>query len=453
MADKSMDAPSVAGSPRRRFSVHVVWTLAARVLMTVNSVAAGIVVARWLGAEGSGQLAVINAAVATIVQLGSAGLPSANTYFTARDRRCLAPVWANSLIFVLVVGGLLALSVMGLAALSPALFNHIPLQLVTIAAISIPFQLITLLGLNILLGLNHIAQFNFLDAAAQSLTFVNAAIALIILGAGLGTLVSLNTAAAIAVSLLVMWVIGRILKGGAGDSAARFVPDAALFKRMTRYGIKFHISVVAAILIFRADLIIVNHFRGSAETGVYAVASQMAMLLLMLPSVIGTLLMPRVASERNTRGEFTVRVTRHTAFVMFIICLAAVPASALLPLVYGAEFADATVQLLILLPGVYLAGVESVLVQHFSGTGLPAAIPVFWLITLATNVALNLAFVPTYGARAAASASTITYAMIFVLVIWYFRRKTGNTLAATLLLRRHELRSLFRTARSGASSR
>src|ERR1051325_7710861 len=70
----------------RRFSAQVAWTLATRLLMIVNSVAAGIIVAHWLGAQGVGELAVINVAVTTIVQLGSFGLPSSNTYFIAKDR-------------------------------------------------------------------------------------------------------------------------------------------------------------------------------------------------------------------------------------------------------------------------------------------------------------------------------------------------------------------------------
>jgi O-antigen/teichoic acid export membrane protein len=141
-------------------------------------------------------------------------------------------------------------------------------------------------------------------------------------------------------------------------------------------------------------------------------------------------------------------VTRHTAFVMFLICLAAVPASFALPLVYGASFADATWQLLILLPGIYLVGIESVLVQHFSGLGLPRAIPLFWLVTLVINVALNLAFVPAFGARAAAVASSISYALIFVLVASYFRTQTGNHFSTMLLLSGDELRELFALART-----
>jgi O-antigen/teichoic acid export membrane protein len=240
-------------------------------------------------------------------------------------------------------------------------------------------------------------------------------------------------------------LIARLLKELGGG---RFRVDLELFKRMARYGIKFHIAVVAAMLIFRADLLIVNHFRGAKEAGVYSVASQVATMLMLLPGVIGTLLLPRVASTQDARGEMTMRVTRHTAFVMFFICLAAVPASFALPLVYGAPFADASWQLLILLPGIYLVGIESVLVQHFSSLGLPVAIPIFWLITLGINVALNLAFVPAFGARAAAAASSVSYALIFVLVTSYFRAKTGNKLSTTLLLRASELRELLMTART-----
>jgi O-antigen/teichoic acid export membrane protein len=128
---------------------------------------------------------------------------------------------------------------------------------------------------------------------------------------------------------------------------------------------------------------------------------------------------------------------------MFIACLTAIPASLLLPVVYGEEFAEASVQLLLLLPGVFCIGVEMVLVQHFSGTGMPGAIPVFWVVTLAVCGALNFALVPVYGGRGAAIASTLGYALIFALVALRFRRETGQSFAAMLLLRGGELREIF----------
>jgi O-antigen/teichoic acid export membrane protein len=120
-----------------------------------------------------------------------------------------------------------------------------------------------------------------------------------------------------------------------------------------------------------------------------------------------------------------------------------------LPLVYGASFAEATTQLLILLPGVYLVGLESVLVQHFTGTDLPAAIPGFWIVTVVVNLALNLALVPAFGARAAALNSTLSYALIFVLVAWYFCRKTGRRPSEIFLPRAGDVRELFARVRLG----
>ena len=72
--------------------------------MIFNSVVAGVIVARWLGAQGVGELAVINVAVTTIVQLGSFGLPSSNTYFIAKDLKHFRAATINSLLFALLAG-------------------------------------------------------------------------------------------------------------------------------------------------------------------------------------------------------------------------------------------------------------------------------------------------------------------------------------------------------------
>ncbi|HYJ88450.1 MAG TPA: oligosaccharide flippase family protein [Pyrinomonadaceae bacterium] len=433
--------PPTPVSPRQ-FSRHVAWTLAVRILMVANSVLAGIIVARWLGAEGVGQLGVINVAVAMVVQLGSLGLPSANTYFIARDQQHFFAAAMNSLFFAVVVGAALAFGLTVLAMWHPEWFNSISPDLIRIAAISIPFQLITLIGLNIFLAVGKVRRFNVLDLAGQSFVLFNALIALVILRKDLWTLVSLNTVTSLAIGLLIVVLIG-VYGTRLKDRQAHWRLDAGLLGGMLRYGLKFHISILAGAMIFRADLLVVNHFRGPAEAGVYSVASQFAMMLMLLPGVIATLLFPRVTAEQDAGGKTTALVTRHTAFVMLVICLAAVPISFILPALYGAAFSDASVQLLILLPGVYLIGLESVLVQHFNAIGLPPAIPLFWLLTLALNLLLVFALVPGFGARGAALASTLSYLLIFVLVCVYFHLKTMRTISEILLLSPSEIRRLL----------
>jgi len=433
------------------FSKNVIWTFGARLAMVANSVLAGIIVARWLGADGVGKLAVINVSVITLVQLGSLGLPSANTYFIAKDKNQFRSAAVNSLLFAIIGGGLLAIGLVVITSGQLGWFGVVAQDLFRIAAISIPFQLITLIGLNIFLAIGKIREFNLLDVAGQSFVLLNALLALLILQAGLGTLVTLNAAASVLVSLVIVFMLvssARKLE----DTDKAWRSDLVLLKQMIGYGVKSHVAILAGTLIFRADLLVVNHFRGASEAGVYSLASQMATLLMMLPSVIATLLFPRVTAEQDKTGSTTCVVARHTALVMLLCCLAAVPLSLLLPVVYGSAFSDATTQLLILLPGVFFIGLQSVLVQHFNAMGLPKTVPVFWVITLAINLIMVFLMVPRYGARGAALASTISYSLISFLMIGYFLVETRRSLSELFLLRPVEVRSLLGLAMRSRST-
>jgi O-antigen/teichoic acid export membrane protein len=392
--------------------------------MIVNSLAAGIIVARWLGTEGVGELAVINVAIATVVQFGALGLPSSNTYFIAQNPERLRAAAINSLLFVAVVGPLLGLGLSVLASTSPDLFGFVSPALIRIAAVSVPFQLLTLIGLNILLATGKVREFNLLDLAGQSFVLINALIALVVLKGYLTTLVIWNTMASMLTGLAVLLVLAISAKK---LTASKWRADMALLGRMIQYGLKFHVSILVGIIIIRADLLVVNHYRGAPEAGVYSVASQFGLLLMLLPGVIATLLFPRVTAEQDARGETTCQVTRYTTFIMFLCCVAAVPLSLLLPVLYGAAFSQSTLLLLILLPGVYLIGLESVLVQHFNALGLPRAIPIYWVVTLVLNLILVFTLVPRYGAVGAAIASTISYAVIFGLVTLHFHTSTGRS--------------------------
>lgn len=419
--------------------------MGSRLVMLVSGLSTSVIVARWLGAEGVGTLSVLNVTAALAVQLGCAGLPSANTYFISKNRQLTPRIWANSLIFGLLAGSVLAIGVIVLTRLSPRAFGDVPIPLVTIAAISIPFLLINLLGLNVFIALGKIDRLNVMDTMGQVVPFLNAVIVLLLIGGSLWSLVLLNTVAAALVTIVVVAMVGRVI--GTEVSGDRLKIDKHVFSQVLHYGARFQIAVVAGIVILRADLLLVNNFRGAGEAGVYAVAAQIANLLLLLPAVIATLLFPRVASASDTRGELTMRTTRVTALVMFIICLVAIPGSFLLPVVYGAQFTAATLLLLILIPGVYLLGIEAVLVQHFNAAGLPMAIPWFWILVVCFNLLLNFLFIPIHGALAAAVVSSLSYVLIFSLVAGYFVTKTNSRLSQLFLIRANDISQLLRLYR------
>src|SRR5262245_62041918 len=219
-----------------RFTSQIAWTFATRLLMIFNSVAAGIIVAHWLGAEGVGQLAVINVAVATLVQLGSFGLPSSNTYFIAQDQAHFRAAALNSLMFALGVGLILAIALSAAASLRPDWFGLNSASLMRIAAVSIPFQMITLIGLNIFLAVGKVRQFNILDLVSQSFVFINAVCVWLLVRGNLETLVWWNTTTSVLVSI----GIALLLVVSAKNLVqSKWRADIALLRRMITYGLKF----------------------------------------------------------------------------------------------------------------------------------------------------------------------------------------------------------------------
>ncbi len=445
--DSNISEIEAAELPRRRFSHQVAWTLGAKIIIAGGGLLAGVIVARWLGAASLGILASLNVLSMLSITFGSIGLSSALTYLVARDRPRMKAVMTNAVTFALVVGNLLAFGIIALTFVKPGLFGEIPTQLVTIAALAIPFQLLTLFCLAAFLGLGDLKRYNLLDLLAQAVLFVNPLIFLGLFGMGLSALVSANTVTIAILSLLVLPVLFSSSKA---EHAAGFRFDKRLMAEMLRYGSKFYVAMVCGVIILRADLLLVNYFRSAAEAGVYAVASQVGTLMMMVPGVISTVLFPRVTEARHTSADMTCRVTRFMSLIMLAVCLAVILPAFLLPVLYGEAFADVPFLVLILLPGVYFLGIETVQVQYFSSLGLPKAIPFFWLVTMVVNAMLNLIFVPLYGAYAAAAFSSISYTMIFVLVAIYFRQQTGKSFCESFLLRREELRSLTKLHKKGA---
>jgi O-antigen/teichoic acid export membrane protein len=163
----------------------------------------------------------------------------------------------------------------------------------------------------------------------------------------------------------------------------------------------------------------------------------------MMPNVISTLLFPRTAGAQDHSGEMTCRVTRHAVFIMLILCAAAIPAAFILAAIYGPGFSQVPILFLILLPGIFLLGIETIQVQHFAGLGLPRTIPIFWIGVMTLNLALNISLVPRFGAYGAAISSSLSYVVIFILVAAYFRARTGLGIGYAFLIRRDELRELF----------
>ena len=423
----------------KRFSFGVALTFTAKLLMAANSVIAGVIVARLLGAESLGMFLVLNVTVQTVIQLSTFGLPMANTFYTARDPENLVPAAMNGALFGLTVGSGCALAVW---LLSGIILPGVPADLTRLAVLAIPFQAVTILVFNLFLARGEIKWFNFLDYLNQSFVLINCIGALVIVGGGLVILVAANAATAIFMMMLTAIIFYRYVRRNFPVFMWRL--DASLLTTMLQYAVKGYVLWIATFLVYRLDLIIVNYFRGAAEASVYAVASQCALLLLLIPSTVSQVLQSKMVAQ-DLRGEFTCRVARGTSLLLAVACLLSIPMAVLVARVYGPDFSMLPQMLWILLPGVFFVGMQQVLTQYFFATGLSWRLPLSWVLTLVISLGLDLWFVPRYGAIGAAIVSTVSYSLISVATFVFFKTRTNNGLRAVLLPRPDELGELFRS--------
>ena len=117
---------------------------------------------------------------------------------------------------------------------------------------------------------------------------------------------------------------------------------------------------------------------------------QITLLLLMIPNVISWLLLPKVTASQQTAIEITCRTSRYTLAIMLLACVSAIPASFILPVVYGTGFEAIPMIVLLLLPGTFFLSLQMIIVQYFVGTGLPLIISLLWVATLVLNILLNI---------------------------------------------------------------
>lgn len=441
-----MSTGSTNESGAATFAKRVAGTFGVRVLIIVCSFLAGVIIARRLGPAGTGVWASLNVITLLAITIGGFGLPSTITLLVARDTTRARQIILNALAFGVAVGSLLALAISAVALINPGVFGEIPPTLVAIALAALPFQIVSYFCLAAYLGLERIRTYNLVDVSMQACVLINALVTLVLLRSGIFELVIVNTALNIAIALIVVTMAFR-----ATAAVKTRGLDPLLIKEMLGHGSRFFVSLAAGIVILRGDLLIVSYFRGTEEAGVYAIATQASILLQLLPGIVSTILFPRTSASRDQSGLLTSRVTRHAAFIMLLICCTAVPAAFLLPVIYGAAFSGVPSLFLILLPGVFLLGIETIQVQHFTGLGLPLEIPAYWIITMIVNVGSNLLLVPKYGAVAAAVVSTASYALIFLLVALLFRSRTGRSLREMFIIGADDLRHLRANFRLPAS--
>lgn len=411
-----------------RFSKNVASTFAVQIVSLLLIVANAAVLARWLGPEGKGIVALALLVPGLLGLFLGGGMTAANVYFASSGRLDVSTLVANSLAVVLVTT-ILGFVLIGLAAATGVLESLVP---------GVPRRLLLLAGMGFPLGLLN-SHFSSILQGLQRIVAINAvsfARSLLLLTLGLLLVVGLK-----------MDVLGAVLAslGATAGSAAAlgvllrregvvFVPrwNGHTIRSMLSFAVRGHIGNILQFFSYRLDMFMVNYFIDPAGVGTYTVAVRLAELLWYLPNAVSFVIFPKAATtDSEVMNVFTPRVFRVTLGLTALGSLGlAVFGNPIIRLIYSSTFADAYFPMLALLPGVVFLGGAKVLTNEIAGRGYPHYNSITSGSALILTIVLDLLMIPRYGVLGASLASTVAYIAVFLISIVFYRivaHKAGST--------------------------
>jgi len=412
-------------------------TLVSRIVVFGLSLVAGVILARTLGPHGRGLYALALVAPSALTLVANLGISQALTYHLARKTYPVEQLIGQSIALALILGGVTALLLVAvMAAAGRWILPGVPLNLVIIAAASIPLALFFYFSLSFEQGLEKFIGFN-------ALYLVNA-IALVLLLIPLFFARGNVTFAVSAWSL--SWIptaaVGLYLLARAGRLNMRL--DLKVARALLRFGIVGYLSFVTNFLNFRLDTFLVNIFANATQVGFYAVAVGLAETIWYVASAAATVLAPRVASAEAATSDITTgRVSRVVFATSLLGALAlALIAPLLIRILFGSAFEPSVLAVWLLLPGIVTLSVARVLSSYLLGRNRLRVDFVASLAGLVVTLVLDLTLIPRYGFAGAAIASSVAYTATLLVNMRWVVRNSQLTVRSLLVPTRADLRSL-----------
>jgi enterobacterial common antigen flippase len=376
-------------------------------------IASGVIVARGLGPQDRGYFALLLVVSGICTLIGNLGLPSAVTYYVARDRSHARAI-ASSLLgpAVLLLGATLALQIAVLALL--VMHEPKPVKLAaTISLLLAPGILALAFGIAILQGQQRFTAVNVLRIL-PTIAYVAAVVVAFLLH-------SAHLMLVMTLWVTVNFVGGFLALGVAVRGLPRVSPtdDPPSRSQMTKFGLKGLLGTLSPIEAFRLDQAVVGLFLSPVALGLYVVAQAFTNLPRVVAATVGMVAYPQVASQSDP-GAAHRAMWRYfffgVAVSMGVIWALEVATGTLVTLFFGNEFSDATPIARILLLGTLFLACRRVLTDGINGLGYPGlgtiAEVASWVLLLPA-----LAILLPHGAEGVALALTISWGASLLLLL------------------------------------
>lgn len=413
----------------------IVSVFATKILVLAISLATMVIIAKALGAEGRGYLAILLVIPQLMIAIFEGGMRQASIYYIGKSKFSREKVLGAILLYVLASSLIGYLFAVGLMILN---YDHFGLLLIFIAASMLPFTLYVNTIQGFLLGDERIAEFNKVLWHSKILYFF-----LLLSLYALDNLTILSTT-----------ICNVIAAGYNSVQGYRYLFRSHISPsynidvvwKMLRLGVVYAIAMFLIQANYKLDILILGWLATARDVGEYAVAVQIGELVWQLPAAAVVILMSRTANSKDNEFEIVDSITKTCRITLLVtiisVILLLIGVSLFAEFILGNEFIQVFSILCTLAIGLVVATIFKSINSYFAGIGKPSVAILVMSVSVVANVILNLLLIPNFGPHGAGLASTISYMISGVIISVIFARKFDIPLRYILIVKKEDFKTI-----------
>jgi O-antigen/teichoic acid export membrane protein len=380
------------------------------VAMVASSVTAIVVAATLVKAE-YGAYAIIFGLQVILVMALDLGLTSSLARYVAQGRATTRLVITVAAARLGIIGAA-ALLVLLAPSVVPAVDRSTLAPLLPALAALVVAQSLIAFQFGVLPSLRRI-RLLLLVTAAQPLVELALVLRAASSGGGAEEMILATTYAGLGVSAIAWGLLLAPGRAASPDVPVASVDEHATLRMVARYGRQIFLVSLLIAVFGQIDQLIIGIFHPLAEVAPYALAIKVQALIAAPAITIAGIVAPRIAGA-GVAAQAMYR--QWLAFLLVLTCGAVLTVAVLSAELFGAidpRYRDDSMLLVAMAPVLLLAAVAPLPSIALNQTGLAASRLRIAAITVAINVALDLALVPPFGAWGAVIATTIAFTYYF----------------------------------------
>lgn len=388
----------------------------ARIYSVLLGVISLTLTARMLGPEGRGQIVAVTTwitAFSTIghLSLGQVSMRQASLNFTGDWlSRSLSLLLINTTLMTFLSAVILG----GTYYLNPGLFGGISMSLLMVGFCMLPTMIWESYGGHLLSASNNIEFYNRSQVISRTVGLILLVFLLYIKPEPTMVVVS----NAVAFLLSAVFCINFYLK-----KIRLSLPSRQDIITYYKSGLLLHLNTIGTFIFSGADVLIINYFRGSKDTGLYQLGLQIISVMLIVPNSAAMIIYSQLTSHGPDHGWINQKKMIYflTGLMTIGSILVGLTAGFWLPLIAGNKFSESVSIFQLQLIAIPLMTFCTVVGPQWISRGLFWQASVSAILLALINLVGNRILIPKYGVFGAVWTSIIAYGVASIVNLGLFK--------------------------------